>query len=809
MMVMLTINIIIALFIIIPFALPIIIIAIVRASDKNGSSGAVQPPGTPMNIPPIYTQPYPQLKAPRVSVPQPAPQYIPEPPRKKHDMTVSNVLFLIGTFFVVLSGLAFGVARWVHTSHSGRVAIIAAAAAVTFILSAVIKKFLKLSGTAVSFYILGTGFMSTALLTAGFYRLMGEWFSFHGDGACALLAASTALAAAMLFLGNKLFSKLPLIYSALSCTAFALLFAAFQAGDTIEGTVPVLIILQAIVTAIIYVFKAADGKKHELPFKIVGSAAALIYGVCPAMYVLSEIASPSVQGYFISAVIIAQLVFYGFYKKIEGLIYAESVVSLLLALMFSLDVYNGYDRRSSCLCFFGGAFLIYIIHRFVPGFRHIFTESFTFAASVISAVVCLANASEFEYIPEIMIAMLVSAVIGAYVFSKNNIISTAAGITAIYLPMLTCGSAIRIIISETGLSRVSANTLCWCFLAFIFTASAFILKRFAGKAAQGIEAARYTDLIAAGVILIAASETGRFFLVPLAVCLIHFAVSNRMRYNFTALLPALSFIITVYKAVTAYSSDEIIKLIVLSAVFLTYMGLSRLIYSKGIFVASDEKTVLDPMLSTGWLAIALMNGQGRNTAFCMLMAMAVYAACFIKKNTPDHVSSILLTITTALTAIALITRPFLIPDSEQISSKITIAVIALTGLVCRFIWRKYTSAAKYASNCLFIFSFIALLADALRFDNGGNTIFVMAVMMLVLIISIMTRSKTWFIASSACLLTITVYATREYLMALNWWIYLFFAGMMLIGLAAFNEYCKKNNETLRSTVAKRFSGWTW
>ena len=99
--------------------------------------------------------------------------------------------------------------------------------------------------------------------------------------------------------------------------------------------------------------------------------------------------------------------------------------------------------------------------------------------------------------------------------------------------------------------------------------------------------------------------------------------------------------------------------------------------------------------------------------------------------------------------------------------------------------------------------------DALYFDTAVNTIFVMSVMLFVLIVSIMARSKTWFIASAASLFTITVYATREYLMALNWWIYLFLAGVTLIALAAGNEYCKKNNQTIKSSVAKRFSGWTW
>ena len=95
------------------------------------------------------------------------------------------------------------------------------------------------------------------------------------------------------------------------------------------------------------------------------------------------------------------------------------------------------------------------------------------------------------------------------------------------------------------------------------------------------------------------------------------------------------------------------------------------------------------------------------------------------------------------------------------------------------------------------------------FDTAANTIFVMSVMFFVLIISLFAKSKTWFITSAASLFIITLFASRVYLMALNWWIYLFIAGVLLIAIASVNEYCKKNNETLKTTVAKQFSDWTW
>ena len=145
----------------------------------------------------------------------------------------------------------------------------------------------------------------------------------------------------------------------------------------------------------------------------------------------------------------------------------------------------------------------------------------------------------------------------------------------------------------------------------------------------------------------------------------------------------------------------------------------------------------------------------------------------------------------------------------MISSKITLAIVALTGLAVRFIWRHHKSAADTASNIIFVSAFAGLIIDAMRFHNAGNTIFVMAVTIVMLLIACALRSKTWFTASSAALVIITLYATRKYLMALDWWVYLFIAGIVLIGTAAFNEYCKKNGSDIRSTITGKFAGWKW
>ena len=218
---------------------------------------------------------------------------------------------------------------------------------------------------------------------------------------------------------------------------------------------------------------------------------------------------------------------------------------------------------------------------------------------------------------------------------------------------------------------------------------------------------------------------------------------------------------------------------------------------------------VDPLITVAIVPVFKVFGVTDLPVFLGLIACAIFCTGLVKKNFSDKAVSVLLTLSTAFTVIALIERPFFIFESRAVTNKITLAMIALSGFAVRFIWRKFENIAKNFSQIIFIFTFVSLLIDAIVFDTAENTIFVMAIMMIVLLASIVSRSKTWFITSAASLFTITLFATRDYLMALNWWIYLFLAGVILIGLAAANEYLKKNNETLKTSVAKKFSGWTW
>ncbi|MDE5582544.1 MAG: hypothetical protein K2J08_02405, partial [Ruminococcus sp.] len=116
---------------------------------------------------------------------------------------------------------------------------------------------------------------------------------------------------------------------------------------------------------------------------------------------------------------------------------------------------------------------------------------------------------------------------------------------------------------------------------------------------------------------------------------------------------------------------------------------------------------------------------------------------------------------------------------------------------------------EISSQTIFILDFIGLIFDVIYFYTLSNTVFVLAVTAVILIISFTKKSRIWFFCSSSALVIITVYSMKNYITSLNWWAYLFIAGLTLISVASANEYCKKSGKNIKIKLSEIFSDWKW
>ena len=741
-----------------------------------------------------------------------------KPPKPKREpLSPSAVMLLIGTAFIVLSGIAFGVASWVKTTPMGRVGIMFIACAVSFGLSGFFRKVFKLNGTSVSFYTSGTIFVSVTLITAGYYNIFGNWFSVSGQGAGILYMTACMIISALSIFAYNLYNHKAFSYVGISAGFLVVPCIIYQFAETFRQAALLAVIFQTIITALIKIFKVQRITPFKKQIDIVGSVFSVILAVFSMMFVFDSSFRVNMDSVIILALIIAQLIFYGICFENKGLISAESVVCIYTAFVISIMAENMFNDDIGTIVFGVVTFLICIAHRFVPHLKNDFTVIFTFIAGIIGSIISASRGYD-EYFAYGMIPLLLMTFMTAtYIFNESAGIQTLSGLIS---PILLCYIANNYMhyffkVSDMPDSDITAIVL--GILAFAMTAvSALIIYlpkyafSFHAKHPLKSNMIIYANIYLSAYALFRTSEYSRFIIIPIAVCIIHFFVSNKMSNNLASAGSVASLIIMAHTLSEHFSNkNNDITMYVMFGLFILLMTASRIFFKESFMVKTDEKTAFDTSLIGGAVTIFLMLDGNKTHSFFTLLATAVYFACFVKKNTSKDSACILLSISAVLTAFAFINRPFLVSDNELVTDKITLAIIALTGTAYKFIWKSHPSASKISSTFIYMLSFAGLIFDAVKFHTAGNTIFVLCITTGIMILSFMTKSKTWFTASSIALAFITVYSSRKYLMTMGWWAYLFMVGIILITIASANEYCKQKGISLKDKLALKFSDWSW
>ena len=208
-----------------------------------------------------------------------------KPNREKNKAAAMSVLMMIGIIFVILAGLVFSTAVWATMGEVGRTLAVGTVAALFFGVSAFTGKKIKLERTSFAFYILGTFFSAITLLTAGFFGIMGSYFSVSGAGSCLLYAAALLIISLFTAKGRSIFNMTASAY----ISAFSGIFAAVLLLVQFSENIGVFALLAAILTAVtnifMYVLDLKISDKWEKPLRIASAvlnAVALIGGISAA-----------------------------------------------------------------------------------------------------------------------------------------------------------------------------------------------------------------------------------------------------------------------------------------------------------------------------------------------------------------------------------------------------------------------------------------------------------------------------------------------------------------------------------------------
>lgn len=230
-----------------------------------------------------------------------------------------------------------------------------------------------------------------------------------------------------------------------------------------------------------------------------------------------------------------------------------------------------------------------------------------------------------------------------------------------------------------------------------------------------------------------------------------------------ALTTAVGFLVMWYRG----KDDEYKKLSVLHGIM---AGFELVMY---LVVKTEWYDDLD------WDAIAL----GIMVVFVMLAFVTEIIDCMLNNKMAKCIIKTLTLAFIELAAIFLVITVDFDDFSVEVMSIFVGAGIYALGLI----WSEKEKGIKVAQFVLTCVTLATLLLHNIEVQELSCLMFLGIVGIVMLVVAAMMNRKEYVIASSVTLSLLAIYLTREFWLSIAWWVYLFAAGVVLVGIAIKKE----------------------
>jgi len=139
--------------------------------------------------------------------------------KTKQPFSPISLLLVAGVIFLFLGGVIFLTKTWGMLSDTIRALSLLSASLIAFGMNILAERIFRLRKTGLAFYILGCIFLPLALGGIGVFQLLGEWFSFSGNGAALLWTVIFMCITGSTFLGQKNYQNTVLVWLSLAGVA--------------------------------------------------------------------------------------------------------------------------------------------------------------------------------------------------------------------------------------------------------------------------------------------------------------------------------------------------------------------------------------------------------------------------------------------------------------------------------------------------------------------------------------------------------------------------------------------------------------
>ncbi|MBX0356990.1 hypothetical protein [Halobacillus sp. Nhm2S1] len=134
-------------------------------------------------------------------------------------------------------------------------------------------------------------------------------------------------------------------------------------------------------------------------------------------------------------------------------------------------------------------------------------------------------------------------------------------------------------------------------------------------------------------------------------------------------------------------------------------------------------------------------------------------------------------------------------------------VLLVLAFVRKNIWSASSESMNYVQVAVLLFISGYLVLDAIQSHTIWDAWIIGGLSLTSMVAGMQLRIKSYFLVGMGVLIFNIIYQTRPYWGNLPWWVYLLIAGLVLIGIASYNEWQKQRSESEKPVEQKWKKLW--
>lgn len=727
------------------------------------------------------------------------------------NISSAKVLFGIGTTLVILAGFVFATAIWAHLSDAARTGLIALAGLLFFGISRIAQAKLKLPSTSTAFYVISAVFFLTSFLTGSYYELFGELICLTENPLISLAVGAGILAGFGAF-GVKLFGGTGFRYMSLFSIAVSvsLIFAQISDSDIFGvNDLRVFILMTTVASAFAaaywFILKRKDLDSPESHVLIMTRIA---YAVGAVLMWFADMLDGDR-----SWLTLIVMIFITAESALYGIIFDKPAFKVIFSLLLTSAIFQACAMVNDKFCvemiFTLGCIGALAVIKLTKRLYTVFSEVKLLSVAFIGALVQLDN----DFAPYGLIAL--AAVLAVMLINAFDIKCRLSKVCGALLPVPLAALTLFAAIEYEIVHEVSLRSEPTLILLAVYIACAFAFKLLSARENRFRIVSFSFELFACASVVLA---TGDSVTTVTSIAAIAFSILLVLEIGFKSTnIHAAIPVITIFFGISSFGSAVGLSAEGLSVtgviLFAVFCVCSRIFFLEKLYAVRDGSYRFDLFSLAAVCSAVLMAAEygfsESMTFFLILAEAAVLFANFVRHGNSANTNSVLMVISMFSAAAALIERPFLIVDDGIAAPKITMLIILALGLALKKVRCNGEPVAPNLGNIVCAADYIFLLLDALFNETLFNTLLVLCISIIILTASFMAKKKSPFIMSACGILGLTLYIMRDFLAEIDWWVYLLLAGILLISIAAVNEYYKDKGESVKEKAGRFFEDWKW